>query len=62
VHETHRTGVFSRDVWHRLLTGAGFEALVLTRQGDEDEPPRDLFIGHRPGRTDTAGDAVSAAG
>jgi SAM-dependent methyltransferase len=48
IHETHRTGMFSRDVWHRLLTRAGFEALVLTRQGDEDEAPRDLFIGHRP--------------
>lgn len=48
VHETHRTGMFSRDVWHRLLTGAGFEALVLTRQGDEDDQPSDLFIGHRP--------------
>jgi SAM-dependent methyltransferase len=48
VHETHRTGMFSRDVWHRLLTAAGFEALVLTRQGDDDDPPHDLFIGHRP--------------
>lgn len=48
VHETHRTGIFSRDVWHGLLSGAGFEPLVLTRQGSEDEPARDLFIGHRP--------------
>ena len=48
VHETHRTGVFGRDVWHRLLSGAGFEPLVLTRTDGPDDPPRDLFIGHRP--------------
>lgn len=48
VHETHRTGIFSRDVWHRLLSGAGFEPLVLTRSDGPDDAPRDLFIGHRP--------------
>ncbi|WP_116949937.1 class I SAM-dependent methyltransferase [Jiangella endophytica] len=48
VHETHRTGCFSRDVWHRLLGGAGFEPLLLTRSDGPDDPPRDLFIGHRP--------------
>lgn len=48
VHETHRTGIFSRDIWHRLLIGAGFEPLLLTEQGGDDRAPRDLFIGHRP--------------
>ncbi|PZF80581.1 class I SAM-dependent methyltransferase [Jiangella anatolica] len=48
VHETHTTGLFSRDVWHRLLTAAGFEPLVLTRRDGPDDAPRDLFIGHRP--------------
>lgn len=49
VHETHRIGLFGRDVWHRLLAGAGFEPLVLTRRDGPDDAPRDLFIGHRPG-------------
>ncbi|SDT56682.1 trans-aconitate 2-methyltransferase [Jiangella sp. DSM 45060] len=49
VHETHRIGLFGRDVWHRLLAAAGFEPMVLTRRDGPDDEPRDLLIGHRPG-------------
>jgi len=47
VHETHRTGLFSRDVWLRVLTDAGFEASAVTETTTEDRTPRELFIGHR---------------
>jgi hypothetical protein len=49
VHETHRTGLFSRDVWLRLLASAGFVAGAVTEQTTEDRAPRELFTGHRPG-------------
>jgi trans-aconitate methyltransferase len=48
VHETHRTGLFSRDVWLRLLAGAGFEPEAVTEETSEDRAPRELFVGHRP--------------
>ncbi|MBA2531770.1 MAG: class I SAM-dependent methyltransferase [Nocardioidaceae bacterium] len=48
VHETHRLGVFSRDVWLRLLTDAGFEADAVVEETTEDRSPRELFVGHRP--------------
>jgi SAM-dependent methyltransferase len=49
VHETHRTGLFSRDVWLQLLASAGFVARAVTEQTTEDRAPRELFTGHRPG-------------
>lgn len=48
VHETHRFGVFHRDVWLELLTGAGFDTEVRVEETSEDRPGRLLFIGHRP--------------
>lgn len=48
VHESHRTGLFAREVWLRLLVGAGFDASVVTEETDDDRTPRDVFIGHRP--------------
>jgi len=48
VHETHRTGLFGRDVWLRLLAGAGFEPEAVTEETSEDRAPRELFVGHRP--------------
>ncbi len=48
VHETHRWGVFGRDVWLRLLAEAGFEARAVTELTTEDRTPRELFVGHRP--------------
>ena len=48
VHETHRVGLFSRDVWLRLLADAGFEPNAVTEQTTEDRTPRELFVGRRP--------------
>ena len=47
VHETHRTGLFSRDVWLRLLAEVGFEPEAVTEETTEDRSPRELFIGWR---------------
>lgn len=47
VHETHRTGLFPRTVWLRLLGEAGFDASAVAEQTDEPRPPRELFVGHR---------------
>jgi hypothetical protein len=47
-HEVHRTGLFSRDVWLRLLADAGFDARAVTEVTTEDRAPRELFVGHRP--------------
>jgi SAM-dependent methyltransferase len=47
VHETHRTGLFSRAVWLGLLAGAGFHAEAITERTSEDRTPRVLFTGHR---------------
>jgi SAM-dependent methyltransferase len=48
VHEGHRTGLFGRHTWLRLLTDAGFEAEAVTEETTEDRMPRELFIGRRP--------------
>jgi SAM-dependent methyltransferase len=48
VHETHRLGVFGRDVWLRLLAGAGFDPKAITEVTSDDRTPRELFAGHRP--------------
>ncbi len=48
VHETHRTGLFSRDVWLRLLADAGFDPSAVTEETTEDRTPRELFVGRRP--------------
>jgi hypothetical protein len=47
VHDTHRTGLFAREVWLRLLVAAGFDASVVTEETDDDRTPRDVFIGRR---------------
>lgn len=48
VHETHRTGLFCREVWLRLLADAGFDAKAVTEETTDDRTPRELFVGHRP--------------
>ena len=53
VHETHRLGLFGREVWLRLLADAGFAADAVTEVTSEDRTPRELFVGHRlPGARD----------
>jgi SAM-dependent methyltransferase len=47
-HEAHRTGLFRRDAWLRLLAGAGFEPHAVTEKTAEDRTPRELFVGRRP--------------
>jgi SAM-dependent methyltransferase len=47
-HETHRTGLFGRDVWHQLLTEAGFEASSVVEKSSEPHAPREFFVGARP--------------
>lgn len=50
VHETHRTGVFPRDTWLRLLAEAGLSPDAVTEQTTEDRTPREIFVAHRPDR------------
>jgi SAM-dependent methyltransferase len=47
VHETHRTGLFGRETWLRLLAEAGFAASAVTEETTEDRAPRELFVGRR---------------
>jgi hypothetical protein len=47
VHETHRTGLFSRAHWLRLLTEVGFQPASVTEETTEARVPRELFIGRR---------------
>jgi SAM-dependent methyltransferase len=51
VHERHRTGLFARTEWLRILESAGFEATVVTENTTEDRMPRDVFVGRRPAAT-----------
>ncbi|WP_158542850.1 class I SAM-dependent methyltransferase [Phytoactinopolyspora halophila] len=48
VHETHRTGLFSREAWRQILRDAGFRVDVVTERNTEDRPPREVFLGTRP--------------
>jgi trans-aconitate methyltransferase len=47
VHETHRCGLFRRDVWLRLIADAGFEPSIVVEETTEDRTPRDFFVGRR---------------
>lgn len=47
-HETHRTGLFAREVWLKLLTEAGFAPQLVIEQTTEDRTSRDCFVAHRP--------------
>jgi SAM-dependent methyltransferase len=47
-HETHRTGMFSRDVWLHLLAEAGFTPHAVTEKTTEHRKPRELFVARRP--------------
>jgi len=48
VHETHRTGLYGRNVWLGLLSEAGFQAQAVLEQTTEARAPREMFVGHRP--------------
>jgi SAM-dependent methyltransferase len=47
VHEKHRTGLFSRGDWIRILSDTGFEATALPEHTSEDRTPRDVFVCHK---------------
>lgn len=47
VHETHRTGLFGRDLWLRVLAEAGFAPQAVSEETTENRTPRELFIGRR---------------
>jgi SAM-dependent methyltransferase len=47
VNEHHRTGLFNRETWLRLLSDAGFEATIVTEQTPDERRPRDLFVARR---------------
>lgn len=48
VHETHRLGLFERDVWLRMLGEAGFDAEAVVEETSEDRMPRIFFVARRP--------------
>jgi len=47
VHETHRSGLFSRDTWLGLLTDVGFDAHAVLEVTTEDREPREFFVATR---------------
>lgn len=48
VHETHRTGLFGRDVWLQVLADVGFVPQAIPEETTEDRKPREMFLGHKP--------------
>ena len=48
IHESHRTGLFARDVWLRLLAEEGFASETVPEVTGDDRPPRELFLARRP--------------
>jgi hypothetical protein len=49
IRESHRLGAFSRDVWQRLLIGAGFVVgSGFAGRALPGRPSANLFVGHRP--------------
>jgi SAM-dependent methyltransferase len=47
VHDRHRTGLFAREVWLRVLSDVGLAGRMEVEQTDADRRPRDLFVGIR---------------
>lgn len=50
--ETHTFGVFSRDVWLRLLAEGGYEAAAITLGSDDPALQRVAFVARAPGHDD----------
>ncbi len=48
VHETHKTGLFDRATWMRLLEEVGFDAHRVVEITDDEYTPRDVFVATRP--------------
>lgn len=48
VHETHRTGLFKRDLWLQILADIGFEPEAIAEKTTESRTPREMFLGRKP--------------
>ena len=48
VHETHKSGLFGRATWLRLLADVGFETEAILEETTEDRAPREFFLARRP--------------
>lgn len=46
-HDSHQLGLFSRELWLRVLTDAGFAARSVAEVTTEDRLPREFFVGSR---------------
>ena len=46
--DTHVLGLFSRELWLRVLTDAGFAARSVVEMTAEEQRPREFFVGVRP--------------
>ncbi len=46
-HDTHDLGLFSRELWLRVLTETGFSARSIAEVTGEDRLPREFFVGTR---------------
>lgn len=49
VHDRHLTGLFPRAVWLEVIDEAGLEARAVDEVTTESRPPREVFLGRRPG-------------
>ncbi|MCC7241920.1 MAG: class I SAM-dependent methyltransferase [Acidobacteria bacterium] len=49
VYERHDCGVFPTGTWTRLLAERGFHVDVVVERTDDEQTPRRLFVGQRPG-------------
>jgi hypothetical protein len=47
-HDRHVEGLFSREVWMRLIEEAGFEPQAVTFPQSIHGAPLELFVGRRP--------------
>lgn len=47
-HETHRLGLFSRQLWLQLIDEAGFTAVAVPESPTDDRPPREMYLGTKP--------------
>jgi SAM-dependent methyltransferase len=48
-HDRHVEGLFSREVWLRLLTEAGFEPQAVSFSQPVEGAPSEVFVGRKPG-------------
>lgn len=48
VHETHRTGLFARATWVRLMEARGFVVREIQEETEDERTPRTFFLARRP--------------